>query len=293
MPIEGPQYLADEGEQPQQQTAFPALNRQLDRHSATSPAAMMLKERAMADREHVEMQRFGLDGQKLELQKVSELANIEKERIRIADSMELHRQTMMASKALSQLDGTEPDYQKKVLGIMADNPMASKDPMIAKAITFRNNQAMERQRAQSALDNFKAEEDMRTTDDLLKEQNAEGNREKLEGLKNTDDTKRQQNAETNTARENYGNYLTNEAKAKAKLAEAGDDAGKKAAAQAALEGFTAARTNFEKQFPVVLTPGVAAVPPASGGSPKAGDIDGGFRFKGGDPADQTNWEKAP
>ena len=32
--------------------------------------------------------------------------------------------------------------------------------------------------------------------------------------------------------------------------------------------------------------------PESGGAPKVGDVDGGFRFKGGDPADPQNWVKA-
>ncbi len=34
----------------------------------------------------------------------------------------------------------------------------------------------------------------------------------------------------------------------------------------------------------------AAAPPAAGGPPKPGDLQDGYRFKGGDPADQKNWE---
>lgn len=36
--------------------------------------------------------------------------------------------------------------------------------------------------------------------------------------------------------------------------------------------------------------GSSGEPPASG-APKAGHVEGGYRFKGGDPADQSNWEK--
>jgi hypothetical protein len=178
--------FGDEGQ------AFPALNGFLDRRGANSPAAMMLKERALADREHLDTQRFGLDAQKMELEKVHELASIEKERLQIASTMEMHRQTTIASKALSALDGTEPDYQKRVLQIQADNPLAARDPVISRAIEFRNQQALEHERAQTALDTFSAEEKIRQADAMAREQNEEANREKMAAITNTNMTAREQ-----------------------------------------------------------------------------------------------------
>lgn len=40
----------------------------------------------------------------------------------------------------------------------------------------------------------------------------------------------------------------------------------------------------------LMTPKPAA--PSASGAPKAGEVDSGYRFKGGDPADRNNWEKA-
>lgn len=54
---------------------------------------------------------------------------------------------------------------------------------------------------------------------------------------------------------------------------------------------------YRKQLEADIAGKKRAVEPASPAKapapPKAGDIMGGYRFKGGDPADKKNWEKAP
>ena len=53
------------------------------------------------------------------------------------------------------------------------------------------------------------------------------------------------------------------------------------------EKFTSA---FKKQFPDFVTPGTTPQPAQSGGVP-IGTVDGGYRFKGGNPNDKNNWTK--
>jgi hypothetical protein len=49
-------------------------------------------------------------------------------------------------------------------------------------------------------------------------------------------------------------------------------------------------TGADVGAPVPTTGGTARPGTASGGGPPVGTVDGGYRFKGGDPKDQSNWE---
>jgi hypothetical protein len=129
---------------------FPALNRTLALRGPNA-ARTALAERSIEDREHVAGQHFEIESQTEELRKVAALAAIDKERLRVSDSMEMHRQTMLASRALADLSPDDPDYQSKVLKITADNPYATKDPVINKAIEFRDHQFLQKQTARNAL----------------------------------------------------------------------------------------------------------------------------------------------
>lgn len=147
MAIEAPEtYDTQEG-----QGQFPVLTQALSGRGRANPYAVALQARSLEDREHIAAQTFDLHSQQVELNKVKTLADIEKEKLRIQDSMEAHRQVMQASKALSQLQPDDPEYQKKVLEISASNPAASKDPIIEKAIAFKDQQFLKQQEVTGQL----------------------------------------------------------------------------------------------------------------------------------------------
>ena len=148
---EGPEYLSDEGGAPQQTSqGFPVLSRELGRRGA-NPMSMALAQRSLMDREHMSAQRLDLSTQKMELEKVHELAEIEKEKLRVQDTMEHQRQVMQATRQLASLDPLLPNYESELLRIRANNPAAANDPVIVGAINYRRQLSMHQQQAGNEL----------------------------------------------------------------------------------------------------------------------------------------------
>ena len=58
-----------------------------------------------------------------------------------------------------------------------------------------------------------------------------------------------------------------------------------------LQGFKKYLAEQRKAYETTPTAKPAQAGATQAGAPKAGDVDGGYRFKGGDPADSKNWEK--
>lgn len=153
MPINAPEtYNTTESDADQPAaSSFPVLDRALSIRGSNSPASLALKQRSLDDREHIAAQNFDLKSQQEEYNKIALLSHIETEKLRVRDSMELQRQTMQATKSLAELDHDSPDYQRSVLKIMADNPLASTNPMIGKAVQFGDQYIQRKQIMSDAL----------------------------------------------------------------------------------------------------------------------------------------------
>jgi hypothetical protein len=154
------------------QAQFPVLSRELGRR--TGPYQSALQARQLADREHIAAQTMDIRSQQVELEKIKELSALETERLKIADTMEAHRQTMKAASAVAALDTSAPDYNQKVLQIGADYPLGVANETIQKAITFRNGAAERQQTFQNQLDMEK----QRQSDILERQKQSEDFRQK-------------------------------------------------------------------------------------------------------------------
>ena len=233
--------------------AFPNLSRHLAIRGANSQQALALKERSLADREYIAGQSFDLRSQKLELEKIKTLSDMEKERMQVMDTVEMHRQTMRATAGIAKLSGDEPDYQQRMLSIMAANPLAAKDPIITKAIGFRDEHAMMKERFQGQLDQFKAEEAARQADALAREKNQQENKEKMAKINNDFESGRMVAKDLDEARLHFATTAANVAMAKSAMDQETDPEKKKVLA-GNVASFQAAQDALTSQFPALKNP---------------------------------------
>ena len=134
------------------QSRYQGLGNQFSRNSS----AIALRQSSLQDRMHIEQERAKSNAMKMELQKVHQLAEIEKENLKIRDSFEKQRQFLHATKALVEIDPSQPDWEKKALEAQAAYPLGFQDKGIQEAMKFRHETAMRSAEAKQKLETYRS-----------------------------------------------------------------------------------------------------------------------------------------
>lgn len=137
---------------------FPSLSRSLSRR-AGDPRALALQERRVADTEHLADRRFAVDAQKLELEKIRHLTDLQTEEAKIRGGFEAERQKQVVMKGLLDIKPGE-DFQTRALELAAENPQAMSDRYIQHHIATRISDAATQSRYRGELDLFRQKQDL-------------------------------------------------------------------------------------------------------------------------------------
>lgn len=104
-----------------------------DRHGRIIESGTnLLRARSQLIREEIATQRFDLQHQRLDLDRVIALGNILKQKALIQQQIQAQTHVVSAMDRLKSLDPRHPNFNVQFAEVFRDNPMATKDPMVQK-----------------------------------------------------------------------------------------------------------------------------------------------------------------
>ena len=111
------------------------IQRRQQAHGGIADAqSLAIRARQQVINEEIAQQRFDVQQANLELDRVKQLADLEKERALVKAQLQQQNQVSTAIGKLGELNPNSEDYQLKMTQIFHDNPLASKDEVVQQLV---------------------------------------------------------------------------------------------------------------------------------------------------------------
>jgi len=122
-----------------------------------------LRARGQLIQEEVAKERFAMQQQEQDLNRIKALTEITKQRIALQQKANEQMHVQRAVSKLGELHSDDPEYMNKMAGIFNENPMATRDPVIQDIIKNQMSERETQQKTANSLKQFREEEEIRNT----------------------------------------------------------------------------------------------------------------------------------
>tara|TARA_R110000868_G_scaffold64854_5_gene194633 strand:- start:13906 stop:14775 length:870 start_codon:yes stop_codon:yes gene_type:complete len=148
------------------------LNGRIARHNDfTQASGYALRARGQLIQEEIAKERFGLQRQKQELDRIKTLAEITRQTVLIKQQMQAHEHVQGALSKLKDLDpvGDPNGYTIGMAKVFSDHPMATRDPIVQGFVRTQIGSMQAKQKADRGLETLRQEEAIRIQAAVQKE----------------------------------------------------------------------------------------------------------------------------